>query len=538
MVAGEKTDAVGAPSNPTLPPPPRQLERSGPSLGESLDHQRILDEREHAENVLRLRRVLGPSSALWMLFGVLDVLVAKVIEPGPLLPFVVIRVIGSCIILLAWSRLGRPPRPSPRAFRALEVSLFTSCTLMITIMGLWYRGITTPYFTGVILVLIARGGVIYQPWRQGLWQLGIPALAHPLFFFVVAPVSPAIRAQLTDSHQLALFAQNQFFVLGCLIVLVVTSHVVWVMRRQLFAARSIGRYRLTRMIGKGAMGEVWAAYDHTLERPVALKILRPDSSGVDLARFEREVKATSELSHLNTVRIFDYGATEDGLWYYAMELLEGGDLRTLVDREGALTAPRVLHLVGQAARALEEAHRHGIVHRDVKPENLLVATVGGETDVIKVVDFGIARLTNNDDHLTQTGSIAGTPAYMAPEVARGAPADPRADVYSLGASAYFALTGRPPFVAESMGALLHAHMTEPVVPPGVRAPTATPSDLEAVVLRCLDKNPDGRYADASELAIALESCLDAGRWRPARGEKVVMFQDASQPVDPMAETSR
>lgn len=526
-------------SDATLPAPAEAVTRSGPSLGSSLDHQRILDDREHAENVLRLRRVLGPAAGLWMLFGILDVLVATSIEPGPLGPFAVVRVIGFCLVLLAWARLGRPPRLSPRAFHVLEVSLFTCVTVLISIMGLWYHGLTTPYFTGVILVLLVRGGILYQPWRQGVWQLGIPALAHPLFFLVIAPFSPTIQAQLANSHQLAIFLHNQFFVLGSWVVLVLTSHVVWGMRRQLFEARTIGRYRLKQLIGKGAMGEVWSAYDNTLERPVALKVLRPGSSGVDLARFEREVKATSELSHLNTVRIFDYGATDDGLWYYAMELLEGCDLRQLVDGEGPLPAARVIHLIDQAARALEEAHRHGIVHRDVKPENLLVATVGGEPDVIKVVDFGIARITHADDALTQTGSVAGTPAYMAPEVAKGTAADPRADVYSLGASAYFALTGSPPFIAESMGALLHAHMTEPVVPPSVRAPHQVPADLEAVVIRCLDKEPERRYADASELASALRACAGAGRWRPSREHPVVVYQPTvGDNVDPMAKTSR
>jgi serine/threonine-protein kinase len=288
------------------------------------------------------------------------------------------------------------------------------------------------------------------------------------------------------------------------------------LRRAVFEARRVGHYELKRRIGRGATGEVWLAHHAALKRDVAVKILRPEAcNDVGISRFEREAHATAELVHPNTVRIFDFGSTDDGLWYYAMELLEGETLADLVRREGPLPPARAIQLALQAARALAEAHARRIVHRDVKPSNLFVTTMGGERDFVKVLDFGIARFFRApgraDATLTKDGSIVGTPAYISPEAVLGEEVDARADVYAMGAVIYFMLTAHPPFEAADEGAigLMLAQVSRPPAPPSVRLGAPLPADLEAVVMRCLEKAPAERYADAKELAEALTACCGA-----------------------------
>ncbi|MCZ7681426.1 MAG: serine/threonine protein kinase [Sandaracinaceae bacterium] len=252
-----------------------------------------------------------------------------------------------------------------------------------------------------------------------------------------------------------------------------------------------------------------------MRRSVALKLLRSgDASPGAVARFEREVAALGELTHPNTVRVFDFGVTEDGICYYAMELLEGEDLGSLVAREGPQPAPRAVHLVWQAARALGEAHARGTVHRDVKPENLFVTTAGAERDFVKVLDFGIAKREARDATLTHAGWIGGTPAYMSPEAASGKPSDARSDVYSLGLVLYTLLAGRPPFVDDNAASVLYKQIHE--TPPLLEAwAGVVPEDVNAVLARCLAKRPDERFADAGALAHALAGCECFGRWDPS-----------------------
>ncbi|MGH7434168.1 MAG: serine/threonine-protein kinase, partial [Polyangiaceae bacterium] len=220
----------------------------------------------------------------------------------------------------------------------------------------------------------------------------------------------------------------------------------------------------------------------------------------------------------NTVRVFDYGMTDDGLWYYVMELLEVETVAEHVARLGPLPPARAVHIVGQVARALAEAHGRGIVHRDIKPENLFLTSMGGEHDFVKVIDFGIAKVANADGNMTGTGWVMGTPAYMSPEVAMGAPADARSDVYGLGEVLYFMLAGKPPFRADNVAALIFAQVHEEVVSPSRILGRQLPHDVEEVLLRALEKDPEVRFPTAAEFALALASCTQAGTWT---------FQDAA-----------
>jgi serine/threonine-protein kinase len=217
----------------------------------------------------------------------------------------------------------------------------------------------------------------------------------------------------------------------------------------------------------------------------------------------------AELRHPNTVRVLDYGVTPDGLWFYAMELLEGETLATLVARRGRLPPARAVTLGLQAARALAEAHAAWIVHRDIKPENLFVARMGGEEDVIKVLDFGIVKVVSGErpETLTQEGNTLGTPLFMSPEQVAGRDVDARSDLYSLGATLYFALTGRPPFEAPLVSALLMAHLSKMPARPSELVPGGLSPALETVVLRCLEKAPEDRHASAAALAEALAATM-------------------------------
>jgi serine/threonine-protein kinase len=295
------------------------------------------------------------------------------------------------------------------------------------------------------------------------------------------------------------------------------THIINTLRREVFEARQLGQYRLSRLIGAGGMGEVYLAEHQMMKRPVAIKLIRPSKAADPqaLARFEREVRATAKLSHWNTIEIFDYGRSDDGTFYYVMEYLPGLSLSELVEKHGPLPPARAIHLLVQTCDALAEAHARGLIHRDLKPGNIFAAHRGGIHDVAKLLDFGLAKPISTDGapiQLTQDGAITGSPLYMSPEQALGdSEPDARSDIYSLGAVAYYLLTGSPPFDGDKPMRVILAHAHEQVVPPS-RLRADIPADLEAVVLRCLAKNPADRYPNAQALRQALYECVAAGGW--------------------------
>jgi serine/threonine-protein kinase len=299
-------------------------------------------------------------------------------------------------------------------------------------------------------------------------------------------------------------------------VAVLASHVAFSLRNRVAEARRLGDYRLEELIGQGGMGAVYRASHALLRRPTAVKLLRPDIADAHtLTRFEREVQQTSRLAHPNNIQIYDYGRTSDGVFYYAMELLDGLDLGRVVTTTGPLPPGRVVHVLVQVCGALAEAHAIGLVHRDVKPSNVVLCRRGGEHDVVKVLDFGVLRDTNAPgDGLTQDGAFVGTPDTAAPEVIRGEPATPAADVYALGAVAYHLATGERVFASPAVGVLLAQHLGATPIPPSRLQPTV-PRDLEAVILRCLAKEPGERFPDMLSLRAALRACAAAGTWTEA-----------------------
>ncbi len=310
----------------------------------------------------------------------------------------------------------------------------------------------------------------------------------------------------------------------------VASRTIYGLRRQVKEAAEIGQYTLVDKIGSGGMGEVWRARHRMLIRPAAVKLIRPNAIGpaereLLLRRFEREAHATAGLKSPHTVQLYDFGVTDDGTLYYVMELLDGMDLDTMVDRFGPMPAERVIHLLHQISASLDDAHQNGLVHRDIKPANIVVSRFGAAWDFVKVLDFGLvklegARASDANIRLTADGSPSGTPAFMAPEVALGEQAtDHRVDIYSLGCVAYWLVTGKLLFDGPSAVKVMVAHAHTPPPPPSSRTELPIPPELEALILECLEKDPAKRPASAEALQARLQAIPIATPWTRERAER-------------------
>lgn len=285
------------------------------------------------------------------------------------------------------------------------------------------------------------------------------------------------------------------------------------------------RYRIDQVIGRGGMGIVYRVEHVRIGKMMAMKLLHGElARDKDVVkRFRREADAVSKLDHQNTVQVFDFGRSE-GLMYLVMELLAGKDLGVIVELERALPFERVARIAAQIAGSVAQAHARGIVHRDLKPENVRILADGAEPDFVKVMDFGLAKLRENEEassaSITRAGLIVGTPYYMAPEQIRGEATDPRTDVYALGALMYKCLAGVPPFWASTPVGVLTKHLTDAVVPPSVktvRPDIPIPKEAEAIVLRAMEKDPRARHESMDELRHELLS------WLRSRGEDTAPF---------------
>jgi len=321
--------------------------------------------------------------------------------------------------------------------------------------------------------------------------------------------------------QLRNLALTGILVTALLVAAVVFGTSMRSIRRQVRSAfdqveRRLGQYHLKQKIGEGGNGAVYRAQHALLRRPTAIKLMNAEFARSEGARerFEHEVQITSQLSHPNTIAIYDYGRTPDGTLYYAMELLDGGTVEQLVRVGGALPAGRVIHILEQMAGSLAEAHEKGLIHRDIKPSNTILCERGGLFDVVKVLDFGLVKeIAQTDGNLTQANVLIGTPLYMAPEIiSEPGQASPQSDLYALGAVGYFLLTARNVFDGTSAVEICANHLSTPPVPPSQRAGLAVPEDLETLILGCLEKNPSRRPPNAASLRTSLLGCRDAGTW--------------------------
>jgi serine/threonine-protein kinase len=363
------------------------------------------------------------------------------------------------------------------------------------------------------MFVVAYGVIIPNTWRR--CALVVAAFtALPIVIWLAACVTNELPVEHWFSFQTVI---GFMVVILTAVLSVYGAHRIETSRQEAVEARRLGPYVLREKIGSGGMGQVHLADHVLLRRPCAIKLIRPDRAGDanNLLRFEREVRTTATLTHPNTVQVFDYGHAEDGTFYYVMEYLPGLTLDQLVRDHGPLPPGRAIHLLRQVCGALREAHAIGLIHRDIKPGNVMVCERGGVPDTAKLLDFGLVLplgVAAGGEKLTQDGAVPGTPAYMSPEQAGGQEElGPASDIYSVGALAYFLLTGRPPFAGRSAVKVLAAHLYEEPEPVSARRP-GVPADLEAAVLRCLAKNPADRFEDMERLESALAACRGVEPW--------------------------
>jgi eukaryotic-like serine/threonine-protein kinase len=438
-------------------------------------------------------------------------------------------ILGLLVVSLAL--LSSTWKPTLKELRTYEVGLFATVTFFF--MAAQYvqmlrqvRSNNPMYFLAAVkssvlctfAVILIYAIFIPNTWRRAAALIVPIALAPMTVPWILGLLHPETFAVAIRAASVEQVTEHGLFLLLGAFTAIFGAQTINALRAEAREARMLNQYRLGRKLGGGGMGEVFLAEHRMLKRPCAVKLIRPERSGDPhtLARFEREVRATAQLSHWNTVLIFDYGRHDDGTFYYAMEYLPGLSLDILVRQHGPMPPARVIYLLRQACDALHEAHEAGLVHRDIKPANLVAAHRGGHYDVTKILDFGLVKSLQTGDgiQLSREDTVAGSPLYIAPEqVVHSQPPDRRADVYSLGAVAYYLLTGQPPFTGETPMEVMIAHTRDPVVPPSEVHP-GIPGDLEEVVLRCLAKRPVDRYPDTPSLAAALAACVDATGWSP------------------------
>ena len=365
---------------------------------------------------------------------------------------------------------------------------------------------------GMAMLLAIRAALI--PARPARTILLTTLFGMPMILvnsFVVPTVSGGFALRAQDSGAVPWVPANLSIMWTfAVITSVVISWVIYGLRKEVRQARQLGQYVLEEKLGEGGMGEVYRAQHGMMRRPTAIKLLRGDRSGeLNLLRFEREVQLTARLTHPNTITLFDYGRTDDGILYYAMELLDGATLHKIVAVSGAQPASRVVRILAMLCGALTEAHDIGLIHRDIKPANIMLCTQGGERDVVKLLDFGLVKQFELDRsaQLTGASTMLGTPQYLAPEsIVSPDSADVRTDIYALGAVAYFLLAGVDVFEANSIVEICIKHIHEQPQPLSSRGIGISP-ELDAVVLACLAKDPAQRPQTTAELRSRLEACL-------------------------------
>jgi serine/threonine-protein kinase len=453
-------------------------------------------------------------------------------------PRLILRDWDIAVLVLASAFLwGRRPL-SMTSLRAIELTVFGSLAAYLGWLqvdtfhdgallnaiapgheGLVFRLVGTSAAFGWSLLIVVYGAFIPNTWRRCARVVaGLAALPVALL------VADSVFDRTTGPYVLSALPKMIILMATAAAVAVFGSHKIRELHKKAHEAERVGQYRLTRVLGMGGMGTVYLAEHVLLRRPCAVKLISAHQAGdpTTLRRFEREVKAAATLTHWNTVEVYDYGHTEDGTFYYVMEYLPGMDLQDMVERHGPLPPERAVHLLRQVCQALHEAHGIGLVHRDVKPSNVIACERGGVYDVAKLLDFGLVKpfgVGRDAAKLTGEGGLTGSPAFMSPEQALGREQlDARSDIYNVGALGYFLVTGQLTFDRRSALEMLHAHAYEPLVPIH-EFQEAVPADIQGVILRCLEKDPDRRYQDAATLERALAACQGAREWTAERAKE-------------------
>jgi serine/threonine-protein kinase len=412
---------------------------------------------------------------------------------------------------------------------------------------------TTTAFS-LSFVLIARAVFVPSTARHTAWlgfALGIPLVAAVYVNFLSVDLDAwnahGFFRKITERRVLARSQAIQIGFAWALTTLLAAwaTRVIYGLRRDVRDAKKLGQYIVEEKLGEGGMGKVYRAQHGMLKRPTAIKLLGADrNTPEDLDRFRREVQMTAKLKHPNTVTIYDYGRTDDGTFYYAMELLDGVTLVEVVQFEGHQPQSRVVHILQQCAMALQEAHAMGLVHRDIKPNNIMMTQQGGVQDVTKVLDFGLVKNVGPSTDATNTVSeaIIGTPRFMSPEQILDPPSiDARSDLYALGAVGYYLLTGDFVFEGTNAIEICAQHLSAEPKLPSFRVEREIDSELEALIMQCLEKKREDRPESAKEIARRLDALSvprwsedDAANWWSTVGRDIVVMRGEEVGVGSLA----
>jgi eukaryotic-like serine/threonine-protein kinase len=424
---------------------------------------------------------------------------------------------------------AKSPRISPTRLHTLGLVYEAVVCFLAGMLSYWQYFLSTglvPNLTWVPAIVIMFPLIMPGPPRRMLVAAIVSAAMSPLALLML-DMTGKVKTLNGEGYAPA--------VVGSIFAVVFAymgARVIYGLGREVAAARALGSYQLEEKLGEGGMGEVWRATHRLLARPAAIKLIRPALTGNANAsvsdearrRFEREAKVIAGLRSPHTVDLFDFGVSNDGAFYYAMELLDGLDADALIRRFGPVPAERAVYLLRQVCHSLVEAESRGLVHRDIKPSNIFVCRYGEDYDFVKVLDFGIVKARHEaavpGAALTRETVIHGTPAFMAPEQALGGDQlDGRADIYAVGCVAFWLLTGKLVFIADTPAGLLMQHIQTPAPAPSTRTELSIPAALDRVVLSCLAKSPNDRPQSAKELTRLLDEVDGAGAWTETRSRE-------------------
>jgi len=471
-----------------------------------------------AAGARRLATIALIGAAASVLFAAVDRIVAPFDPQSGVSVLWLLAVLGSVGLSLSVAWIAYREMLSPE--KLLDLGLLYEVAEAL-FLGIMYHSMTL------------RPDVMPRGWSAvAVWILAYPLIVPntrgktavaTITAALMDPAALALNAAVGGTHPTMTLTALMFLptAVACAVALVV-SRIVFELSMAAGKGQEMGSYRLEELLGRGGMGEVWRASHRLLARQAAVKLIRLDpgsNSRELLGRFEREARATAALRSPHTVDVYDYGTTEDGTFYYVMELLEGFDMETLVHRFGRVPPERALFMLEQACHSLAEAHEGGLIHRDVKPANIYVCRYGLDWDFVKLLDFGLVKNPVADARapVTMTGVIAGTPGYMSPEMGLGSPdVDWRSDIYSLGCVAYWLLTGRRVFEEGTSLQILMDHVQKTPSPPSQWVEGGLPPELDRTVLSCLEKDPANRPQTAHELADRLRAIRTAERWTEER----------------------
>jgi eukaryotic-like serine/threonine-protein kinase len=438
------------------------------------------------------------------------------------------HLIGSIGVIssIAMTLLARRLSKQPKVLVDVGSGYLVLQCLLVSILSQWAPVPISPRVSWVCIPILFYPAIVPNTPKKTLITSLLAASTEPLALLISH--LRGVQVHLNTFYLLWDFLPTYI----CAFLVVIPVKIIHNLGQQVRRARELGSYRLEEPLGKGGMGEVFRATHQMLARPAAVKLIRseilgsstPSAARVITERFRREAEAAASLRSPHTISLYDFGIAQDGTFFLVMELLDGLDLETLVERFGPVPPERTVHLLRQACESLAEAHARGLVHRDIKPSNIFTCRMGLAVDFVKVLDFGLVKAMGDGDRqstlLTAPDSTTGTPAYIAPEVVRGdSVADHRVDIYTLGCVGYWLLTGRLVFHAPNAIQLMYQHANAAPIPPSQQSELEIPPALDSVILACLAKQPDERPQNASELSRMLDAAVPDRAWSDERAHR-------------------